>query len=312
MAWWDQEEQEPFAMYAQMAQNVPQEQQLPAGHPSQILRALRDLIPQVQADDSSTTSGITSRLGRTATGIPRAALETMSNWFEGTSNPNAVRVGPDTISPLGMFPMGMAGTAARGASAAARSDAGIARSLAEQFPGEPAIGDMVRTRIAGGNRVGVAGEDGMTPLARTDGAMRSPGDAVTRAPYGMGRPANDLLADNSRSSVPGTVMNSMAEGQRSRRPLTEWEHQSRDAIERPRFSETPAYPMTPEQRAAQFAEWQAESAAIARRAKDGVYSDRKVPTLRADAASAPGLAANSTQQHDSGVTDILRMYGLIP
>ncbi len=82
--------------------------QLPAGHPSNMLRSLRDMIPQVQADDTSTMSGIYSRLGRTATALPRGALETMANWLEGTHNPQAVRIGEDTIAPLGLFPMGMA------------------------------------------------------------------------------------------------------------------------------------------------------------------------------------------------------------
>jgi hypothetical protein len=93
---------------------------LPQGHPSNMLMWLRDQIPQVQADDTSTMSGITSRLGRTATAIPRAGLETMSNWLRGTHDPNAVRIGEDTIAPLGL--MGMAGLAGRGVSAAAMAD----------------------------------------------------------------------------------------------------------------------------------------------------------------------------------------------
>jgi hypothetical protein len=93
---------------------------LPQGHPSNMLMWLRDQIPQVQADDTSTMSGITSRLGRTATAIPRAGLETMSNWLRGTHDPNAVRIGEDTIAPLGLF--GMAGIAARAPKAAAAAD----------------------------------------------------------------------------------------------------------------------------------------------------------------------------------------------
>jgi hypothetical protein len=109
--------------------------QLPPGHPSNMLMWLRDQIPQVQADDTSTMSGIYSRLGRTATAIPRAGLETMANWLRGVDDPNAVRIGPDTIAPFGMFPMGMAGTAARGATAAAaRSDGAIARDLFAEQP----------------------------------------------------------------------------------------------------------------------------------------------------------------------------------
>jgi hypothetical protein len=182
---------------------------LPQGHPSNMLMWLRDQIPQIQADDTSTMSGITSRLGRTVTAIPRAGLETMSNWLRGTHDPNAVRIGEDTIAPFGMFPMGMAGRAASGAARA--SDAAISARLGEQFPGEIGGGDLVRMRIAGANRLGVSGEDGMTSLYRTDGAMHRPSDAVSRAPSGLGRPSNDLLSDNAKSSVPGTVVNAMGE-----------------------------------------------------------------------------------------------------
>lgn len=90
--------------------------QLPAGHPANLLMWVRDQIPQVQADDSSLASGIYSRLGRTATAIPRAGLETMANWLRGTHDPNAVRIGEDTIAPLGLF--GMAGMAAKAPQAA--------------------------------------------------------------------------------------------------------------------------------------------------------------------------------------------------
>jgi hypothetical protein len=474
---------------------------LPKGHPSQMLRDLRDLIPQVQADDSSLMSGITSRLGRTATAIPRGGLETMANWLQGTHDPNAVRIGQDTIAPFGMFPMGMAGRAASGAARA--SDAAMSARLGEQFPGEIGGGDLVRMRIAGANRMGVSGDDGMTSLYRTDGAMHRPGDAVSRAPSGLSRPANDLLsdnarssvpgtvvqamgdrslteltdtpprfrpdravaatennpyvvrqgaregsnyfaldeagnpigyasttthpigvkvegvevakghrgqgvanniydtieqstglpvkpsgtlsddglrlwqgrdpesvrwhqslpsepgwnysprelkrladdrghagareafeglppeartperlstmfADNARSSVPGTVVNSMAEGQRARRPMTEWEHEARDIIERPRFTGTPTHPMTPEQRAAQFAEWQAESAGLVRRAKEGVAAEalmgrnKKPSGVYADTASAPGLVANSSQPEltEPMLMQLLRQYGM--
>lgn len=97
--------------------NYLDQNSLPTGHPSNMLRSLRDMIPQIQADDTSTMSGITSRVGRTATAIPRGALETMANWLQGTHNPNAVRIGEDTIAPLGLFSMG-AGMANAGARAA--------------------------------------------------------------------------------------------------------------------------------------------------------------------------------------------------
>lgn len=81
---------------------------LPAGHPSNMLMAVRDWIPQVQADDTSTASGIYSRIGRTATAIPRAGLETMANWLRGVHDSSAVRIGEDTIAPLGLAGFGMA------------------------------------------------------------------------------------------------------------------------------------------------------------------------------------------------------------
>lgn len=167
--------------------------------PGGALRSLRNMVPE-------NTEG-----GLSALNMLRSGLNTSANWLQG--NPE---IGPDTLAPLGL---GSMGTGLANALTRAAPDAGIARSLSQQFPGEPAIGDMIRTRIAGANRIGVSGEDGMTPLARTDGAMRSPGDAVTRAPYGMGRPANDLLADNAKSSVPGTVVNSidMSEAARMQR-----------------------------------------------------------------------------------------------
>lgn len=66
--------------------------------------ALRDVaraIPHVEADDTSTASGIISRLGRTATEIPRSSLNTVANWLGRTPE-----IGPDTIAPLGLAPMG--------------------------------------------------------------------------------------------------------------------------------------------------------------------------------------------------------------
>lgn len=74
------------------------------------------------------------------------------------------------------------------------------------------IGDMKRTYIAGGPRIGVVSAEGaMTPFTRTDGAMRRPGEAASRAPTGLGRPQNDIFADNAKGSAPGTVVNSLAD-----------------------------------------------------------------------------------------------------
>lgn len=155
--------------------------------PGGALRSLRNMIPQGSE-------------GLSILNMARSGLGTAANWLQGTPE-----IGPDTLAPLGL---GSMGTGVMNALTRTSPDAGIARSLAQQFPGEPAIGDMVRQRIAGANRIGVSGDDGMTSLYRTDGAMHTPGEAVTRAPHGMGRPANDLLADNSSASAPGLAANS--------------------------------------------------------------------------------------------------------
>jgi hypothetical protein len=236
---------------------------LPQGHPSNMLMWLRDQIPQVQADDTSTMSGITSRLGRTATAIPRAGLETMSNWLRGTHDPNAVRIGEDTIAPLGLFSMG---TGLKGALTRPSHDQQIAARLGREYPEEVAggamreegnrlvvsdgrrevtavdpevtrawnaVGGQLRTpnqgryhgmtpsnvndvpvsggtlhreNMYGGERAYVLGPDGATPATRTEGSIRRPYDIGVKLP-GAGRPANDLLSDNAKSSVPGTVVN---------------------------------------------------------------------------------------------------------
>src|SRR5690606_10402673 len=114
-------------------------------------------------------------------------------------DPNAVRIGEDTASPLGLFGMaGLAARAPRAAATAARSDATIARDLAARYPDEIAGGSMSRQAIAGGPRVGVVSDEGMTPLTLTRDAMHGPGDFVNRAPP-LGRPAN-IMADNAKSS----------------------------------------------------------------------------------------------------------------
>lgn len=264
--WWDQEEPEPFQMYAQQAQQVPQQQMLPAGHPSLLLRSLRDLIPQVQADDSSTMSGITSRLGRTATAIPRAGLETMANWLQGTHDPNAVRIGEDTIAPLGLF--GMAGLAGRGA-------------------------------------------------------------AASRA-----------MADNAKSSVPGTVVNAMGEG-RGRAVADELLGigTNRDSFEQmwSRIKDDKTLSKADwANMANHFAnaptgatyEWKFKNIDEAKRRVYDVFAERfereskqaiikKLTTGPGDAqasplASSPGLAASASQQPDEATMAILRQYGYVP
>jgi len=259
-----------------------------------LLRQLADMIPSVQADDSSLLSGVLSRLKRTGAAIPKAALETSANWLE-----KKPKIGEDTIAPLGLFSMG---TGLASAGMRVPRDTYMANSLARQHPdavtggdmirykdytmvkdggpGTPVTqgeigparhgggvvdknpdpdiwtyggasntntplgvtelpspllqrffrrggytedeligarlqaqhpdaiggGDMVRQNIAGGPRIGVFGELGHTPMTRINGSMHRPGEEVTRAPSGLGRPSNDLLTDNARSSVPGTVV----------------------------------------------------------------------------------------------------------
>jgi hypothetical protein len=195
---------------------------LPAGHPSNMLMWLRDQIPQVQADDSSTMSGITSRLGRTVTAIPRAGLETMSNWLRGTHDPNAVRIGEDTIAPLGLFGMGtgMANALTRAPKGAVghipadaplqrAGDVGahLPRSMHSRNFNEAHVtgGTMHREDFGyGGERIFVLGPDGATLATRTEDAIRRPSDMGVKFP-GAGRPSNDLLSDNAKSSVPGTA-----------------------------------------------------------------------------------------------------------
>lgn len=206
-----------------------------------------------------------------------SGLNTTANWLDGTKDPSLV--GPaEMVSPLGALPMGSIG---RAATPGARGLGGnkIAEVRHSMSPSDRYIEDFLSAKHK-------------ELMARQSADVPYPKPPT----HDWGRGAY-LHADNAKGSAPGTAINSMAE-QRVRRPLSEWDHEARDMIERPAFSGNPTHPMTPEQRAAQFAEWQAESAAIVRRAQDGIYSNRKVPTLAADNAkgSATGLAANSTQQ----------------
>jgi hypothetical protein len=218
----------PVAPENRLAQAV-----LPQGHPSNMLMWLRDQIPQVQADDTSTASGIYSRLGRTATAIPRAGLETMSNWLRGTHDPSAVRIGEDTIAPLGLFGMGtgMANAltrAPKGAVGHIPADAPIQRagdvgahlprSMHSRNFNEAHVtgGTMHREDFGyGGERIFVMGPDGATLATRTEDAIRRPSDMGVKFP-GAGRPANDLLSDNAKSSVPGVVVQGLDMSQEAR------------------------------------------------------------------------------------------------
>lgn len=268
-----------YSAYSAPVAPVENRLALPAGHPSNMLMWLRDQIPQVQADDSSTMSGITSRLGRTATAIPRAGLETMSNWLRGTHDPNAVRIGEDTIAPLGLLPM--AGVAVRAAGPAksaadrvwhhgtdAQFDTFQARAAPPYSGGSsvPAVWMTSKPRVAeafaeaGGQsgrvidatvnapnlevvergfrspdwetmdpilqRAKEAGKDGVLfkrsndhpDSIGVDPRFWNASDVMAVFNPSNIRPAQasssrgtTLLADNARSSVPGTVVNAMGE-----------------------------------------------------------------------------------------------------
>lgn len=406
--------------------------QLPAGHPSNMLRALRDYIPQVQADDTSTMSGIYSRLGRTATALPRAGLETMANWLEGTHNPNAVRIGEDTIAPLGLF--GMAGLAARAPKAAAAADRVWHHGTDAQFDTlqaraappysggstVPAVWMTSKPRVAkafaeaGGQpgrvidasvnapnlevvergfrspdwetmdpilqRAKEAGKDGVLfkrsndhpdsmvvdprfwnasdVLAMFNPENIKPAQAAPRGPT--------LLADNAKSSVPGTVVASMTNpGEYDLKFVRDGRELGRARLAREseldRVTAIDDIEVLPEFRRQGIAtaiydeaeniarqKWgrelvssgdlspDAQAFWASRNRKRGVPDNPKGGRIdddfdglsqlltaisrdrdgkRLDASprsSAPGLAANATQgDSDSGVTDILRRYGLL-
>lgn len=214
-----------LAMYAMPVAdqvNMLVQPQLPPGHPSNMLMWVRDLIPQVQADDSSLASGIYSRLGRTATSIPRAGLETAANWLRGVNDPNAVRIGEDTIAPLGLGAFaGFAGKAL-----APSRDVRIARDLARRYPDEVAGGEMYYT----GGRIGVADGSnrtwGWTEPGHGAEVSNARGGSVriTRPDpevYGVAHNVNTrgphaVLADNAKASVPGTVVNGLDMSQEAR------------------------------------------------------------------------------------------------
>lgn len=198
--------------------------------------ALRDVaraIPHVEADDTSTASGIISRLGRTATEIPRSSLNTVANWLGRTPE-----IGPDTIAPLGLAPMG--------------SLVGHSASLAK-----PSVADSARARYLEWKHPddfpAISGGEGQFNSAKYLGeadrmARESPHsirDARLATDYPretIPSPANDgshidiaylkelaaqkarnefrLLSDQSKASLPGTVLNSLDQANASTRAAT--------------------------------------------------------------------------------------------
>lgn len=232
----------------------PEDEFLPEyARPADPLRQLRDAIPENKDGGISMLNMI------------RSALGTSANWLDGTKDPSAVKVGPDTLAPLGLF--GMGGMGVMNAMTRASPDARIGEALARQYPDDMSIrkipegsagrhikraetadiyhgmrmpyrdpgivpdnmnarkidhgvtiGDMQRHYSPDGLRIGVMGLDDITPLTRVDGmhrpgdSARRAGDATSRAQESIGRPLNDLMADNARSSAPGTVVNSIDPG----------------------------------------------------------------------------------------------------
>lgn len=298
--------------------------QLPAGHPSNMLRALRDYIPQVQADDTSTMSGIYSRLGRTATALPRGALETMANWLEGTHNPNAVRIGEDTIAPLGLF--GMAGIAGRGA-AASRAMADNAKS---SVPGTVvnAMGEQPQTIRAYhgtnakfdrfdpaytdevGFHFGSKGQAAARMAEKTGSNMPWPLASWRRIPVDIDAKKVASISDdpghfsglplavqlNKDGVLPDDVLmqvRRMEDPDAATSFVRDWmTGQGYDTVR---------YPNRLEGSGDSYMTMGTGNVRDARTGKV-LFSD----------TSSPGLAANATQgDSDSGVTDILRRYGLL-
>ncbi len=198
--------------------------QLPAGHPSGMLMWIRDQIPQVQADDTSTMSGITSRLGRTATAIPRAGLETMANWLRGTHDPNAVRIGEDTIAPLGLAPMGML--------LSPKNAVGILGGKLAQTADRNALAKAEQMAASGASREDIwrdtgwfQGGDGKwrfeiddTPLKAGVGEGRGFSEgAITHPGLAAAYPENNVLTSSSRA-IPGMAQGFYNDGRGFRSP----------------------------------------------------------------------------------------------
>jgi hypothetical protein len=156
---------------------------LPPGHPSNMLRSLRDYIPEntslppPQFPFDPRSMSMMNML--------RGALGTSANWLEGTHNQNAVQVGQDTLSPLGLFTMGT----------------GLANAMTRPPKGAvghiPADAPMHRAGDGGG-------------VTRFDHVLEQPKHRLVRendnapGPYAV-------MADNAKGSVPGTVVNSLAD-----------------------------------------------------------------------------------------------------
>lgn len=328
---------------------------LPPGHPSNMLMGLRDMIPQVQADDSSLASGIISRIGRTLTGMPRAGLETMANWLEGTHNPDAVRIGPDTIAPLGLagFAMGVP-RAAVGAKAAAMADNAksstpgtVVNSMGEQpqtiraYHGSPHDFDKFDMgKIGTGEGSQAFGHglyfaenpktaDAYRPSRGLNPFKARPGKSYEVSIKGAPDEFIDLNAPLSAQSksIQAAFETALDQGLKDQMYSPGMASGVRADLSNAATAEDAMRllrDVVGDQRASEVLK---EGGVKGTRFLDSVSRDRGQGTRNyvvfddslvdinrkyaSPASSAPGLAANSTQQEDDGVLSILRRYGLL-
>lgn len=290
--------------------NMLAQSQLPPGHPSNMLRSLRDYIPQVQADDSSLMSGIYSRLGRTATAIPRGGLETMANWLQGTHDPNAVRIGEDTIAPLGLF--GMAGMAPR-AAMGARAMADNARS---SVPGT-VVNAMDMSQEARMARAKEMGFDTDTPLYHGTQAKFSEFDPSLGNEYGIFLSPNKHyaapyggLSPRGRINEPGAYF-VRAENVLRPQSTEDVAHAWNKVLTKGDADRLMAqgYDAIAPKEVPEFVLLDPKKIRSVDAAFDPAKRDSADLLAASPSASAPGLAANATQE-DSPVLSILSKYGL--
>lgn len=183
---------------------------------------LRSMAPEVrQADDSSVASGILSRLARTGTGMVHSGLNTAANWLE-----KRPEIGPDTLAPLGLAPMGMALTpknAIGSTGGKLPQGAPMVRDLESM---KPASSDAARPTYR--DHALAEGQEDLWAKSQISG-MSEWSDRMYKDPLDWHRrmeagfdfladksPSKYLNADNARASVPGTVINSLDMSEASR------------------------------------------------------------------------------------------------
>jgi hypothetical protein len=197
---------------------------LPQGHPSNMLRAARDWIPENR--DLPPPQFFMDPRSLSMRNMLRAGLGTAANWLEGTSNPGAIEIGPDTLSPLGAIGVGAAlkpaASAVRGGFEPALAKKALQQHmrLHEQTYGPLTGGKHVRHLAESAGTAGLGAyalHGAMDPVsAGTIGlaGVMTPHvlhikDVYKRLKEIEGRPDSPesvtLLSDNAKSSVPGTV-----------------------------------------------------------------------------------------------------------